>query len=287
MDCTVSIVIPTYNRRHTLVKVIDSYLCQKYVKEIIFVNDGSTDDTGEYLKGLQNEISNPVIRVETHSQKLGAPRARNTGIKVASGDFIMIGEDDVILSEDYVFTLLKCLDETGADIITGRILYNQDGETFDDTINRCNTYKRNVINYWAMSVLHSIPFPRHMEAPFSHALGLGKAKIYKKILFSPDFIAREETDFYIRAGKAGAKLVLCPHTMCFHLPQDKNKGGGWSIGAYKYQYIATRNNNMLINRHYDYMKKWGMKGNKFTFKLIHLLNRARILYKYYRLSAKH
>ena len=57
MDCTVSIVIPTYNRRHTLVKVIDSYLCQKYVKEIIFVNDGSTDDTCEYLKGLQNKIS--------------------------------------------------------------------------------------------------------------------------------------------------------------------------------------------------------------------------------------
>lgn len=287
MDCTVSIVIPTYNRRHTLVKVIDSYLCQKYVKELIFVNDGSTDNTYEYLKTLQSKTAYPVIRIEKHSKNLGLPRARNTGINVATGNYIMMGEDDVVLKEDYVSTLLKCMEETGADIIAGRILYSRNSETFEETVDRCNKYERGVINYWAMSVLHSVPIHGHREVPFFHSIGLGKAEIYKRVLYNPDFIAREETDFYARAGKAGAKLILCPHAMCFHLPQDKGKGGGWSVGAWRYQWVAIKNNNMLIDRHYEYMKKWGMKGNKFTFKLIHFLNRLRILYKYYRFSTKH
>lgn len=282
----VSLVIPTYNRKHTLIKVIDSYLCQGNLKELIFVNDGSTDDTYEYLKSLRASVSNPVIKIENHPKNLGLPRARNTGISIASGDFIMMGEDDVILREDYVSTLVNCLLDSEADIIAGRILYSKNGETLDETIERCNKYKSKIINYWAMSVMHSMPFSEHIELPFFHSIGLGKAEFYKKVLYSPEFVAREETDFYIRAGKEGAKLILCPHTMCFHLPQDKGKGGGWSRGVLKYQNIAIRNNNMLVDRHYDYMKKWGMKGNKITFKLIHLINRARILYKYFRYSTK-
>lgn len=62
---------------------------------------------------------------------------------------------------------------------------------------------------------------------------------------------------------------------------------GWSVRVFKYQRSAIKNNNMLVNRHYEYMKKWGMKGNKCTFKLIHFLNRLRILYKYYRFSTRH
>lgn len=287
MDNKVSLIIPTYNRRHTLVKVIDSYLCQKNLREIIFIDDGSTDETYNYLRELQSGVKYPHIRIERHSNNQGLPSARNTGINVASGDYIMMGEDDVVLEKDYVSALLNCIEETGTDIIAGRILYSQKGETFEETIDRCNRYKRGIINYWAMSVLHSVPVQEHLDVPFFHSIGLGKAEIYKRVLYNPDFIAREETDFYARAGKAGAKLILCPHTMCFHLPQDKVKGGGWSVGAFKYQLIAIRNNNMLINRHYEYMKKWGMKGNKFTFKLIHFFNRFRMIYRYYRFSTKY
>lgn len=283
----VSLIIPTYNRKHTLVKVMDSYLCQSNLKEIIFVNDGSIDDTFKYLKSLQASIkSYPVIRIETHSKNMGLPKARNTGINVANGDYIMMGEDDVVLKEDYVSILLKCMKETGADIIAGRILYCKKDETLEETTKRCDNYNRDLINYWVMSVLHSVPISKHVMVPFFHSISLGKAEIYKKVLYNPEFVAREETDFYIRAGKEGAKLILCPHTMCFHLPQDKGKGGGWSRGVLKYQSIAIRNNNMLVNRHYEYMKKWGMKGNKVTFKLIHLINRTRILYKYFRYSTK-
>lgn len=289
LDKIVSLIIPTYNRKHTLMKVIDSYLCQRNLKEIIFVVGGSTDGTFEYLKSLEVKIKPyPILKIERqHHRNFGLPNARNIGIKVATGEYIMMGEDDVILKENYVSTLLNCLQETGADIIAGRILYSKNGETLDETIERCNKYKSKIINYWAMSIMHSVPFSEHVELPFFHSIGLGKAEIYKKVLYNPDFVAREETDFYIRAGKTGAKLILCPHTMCFHLPQDKGKGGVWRVGIFRYQRIAIKNNNMLIDRHYEFMKEWGMKGNKFTFKFIHFLNRLRILYKYYRYSAKH
>ena len=139
MDKSVSIIIPTYNRKHTLVKVIDSYLYQGNVKEIIFVNDGSTDGTYEHLKRFQTSIkTSPIIKIEGHPIRLGASQARNTGINVATGDYIMIGEDDVVLKEDYISTLLKCIKWTGAGIIAGRILYSKEGESFDETVDRCS-----------------------------------------------------------------------------------------------------------------------------------------------------
>jgi len=197
-----------------------------------------------------------------------------------------MGEDDVILKEDYISTLLECMEETGADIIAGRILYSNKNEIIEETIRRCNNSRRKLINYWVISVLNSVPMAEHVQVPFFHALGLGRAEVFKKILYNPDYHAREESDFYIRAGKEGAKLILCPHTMCFHLPQDRGKGGGWSVGVFKFQYLAIKGNNMLVNQHYAFLKKWGMKGNKLTFKFLHLLNRIRIVYLYLRFSTR-
>ena len=123
--------------------------------------------------------------------------------------------------------------------------------------------------------------------PFLHAISLAKASVCKQIRFDPAFFAREETDFYLRAVTAGYQVVYCPHTTCIHLARDTGGGGGWRVGLLNYQLLATRNNNMLVDRHYDVLKKWGMKGSRATFKFLHLINRIRIVYLYFRHSTKH
>jgi len=281
----VSIIIPTYNRIQTLRKVIDSYLAQACLHELIFVIDGSDDGTREYLEGLAR--LNPVIRIASHGRNLGVSVSRNDGIELATGDCILFGEDDLRLGKDYTSTLLACMERSGADIIGGRIVYNRVGETDEETLQRCNGYDRPLINYWIMSGYYAKRLPGDVEMPFLHAIALVKADVCKRIRFDPAFFAREETDFYLRAVTAGYRVVFCPHTTCIHLPRDTGRGGGWRVGVLNYQLLATKNNNMLVDRHYKVLKNWGMKGNRATFKLLHLINRIRIVYLYFRYSTQH
>ena len=80
----VSIVIPTFNRRHFVADAIESCFCQTYGNcELIVVDDGSTDGTTEFLR----ERYGDRIKLVTQ-QNQGPGIARNSGIGAASGEFI-------------------------------------------------------------------------------------------------------------------------------------------------------------------------------------------------------
>lgn len=284
MDQKVSVIIPTFNRKHTIIKVIHSYMCQAHLHELIFIIDGSTDGTLEYLQ--EQARLHPVIKIQKHKTIQGVSASRNEGIELASGNHILFGEDDVYLKEDYVSTLMSCMEKTGAHIVGGRIFYSRYGEMIQETIQRCKKNRGPLMNYWLMSANYSRLASEPQKMPFLHAISLGKAEVCRKILFDEAFFAREETDFYLRASREGFKIMFCPESICVHLQRDREGGGGWRVGVWKYQYLATINNNKLVDRHLSILKKWGMKGNKFTFKLLHLINRVRILFIYYRFSLR-
>jgi glycosyltransferase involved in cell wall biosynthesis len=85
----VSVVIPTYNQPAFLRKALDSVFAQTFTDyEIIVVNDGSTDDTGEHLKGYGERI-----RLITQENQ-GIGRARNRGMDAASGRYIAFLDHD-------------------------------------------------------------------------------------------------------------------------------------------------------------------------------------------------
>ena len=87
----ISVVIPTYNRRHLLQKAIDSVLTQTYPHfELIVVDDCSTDGTEHFVKSL----SDKRISYTKHKQNKHASASRNTGIKLSKGEFIAFLDDD-------------------------------------------------------------------------------------------------------------------------------------------------------------------------------------------------
>jgi len=97
MENLVSVIIPTYNRADYIVETIKSVLCQTYQKfEIIIVDDGSTDNTGDLIK----LINDPRLKYIYQSNS-GLPASpRNNGIKAAKGDFIaFLDSDDLWLPE--------------------------------------------------------------------------------------------------------------------------------------------------------------------------------------------
>ena len=83
-----SIIIPTYNRSLTIARSLDSVLNQVYkAKEIIVVDDGSTDDTVELVK----KYDSAIYRFQYNQ---GVCSARNLGAEVASGDWLVFLDSD-------------------------------------------------------------------------------------------------------------------------------------------------------------------------------------------------
>lgn len=85
----ISVIIPTYNRQHTLKRAIDSVLLQTYpVKEIIIIDDGSTDDSEHLIK---HEY--PSLRY-LYQPNTGVSAARNLGITSAKHQWIALLDSD-------------------------------------------------------------------------------------------------------------------------------------------------------------------------------------------------
>ncbi len=93
--CTVSVIIPTFNRRDYITIALDSVLAQTYKDyEIIIIDDGSSDDTKEVLKPYRDNLR------YFFQENRGIAPSRNRGIEEARGDYIaLLDSDDYWLPE--------------------------------------------------------------------------------------------------------------------------------------------------------------------------------------------
>ncbi|MCX7001034.1 MAG: glycosyltransferase [Candidatus Sumerlaeota bacterium] len=98
----ISIIIPAYNCEETIVRCVASILHLTWGnKEIIIIDDGSTDATPDILKGYGGDIR--IIR----TPNAGPSRARNIGVREATGEFIAFTDSDCIVAEDWLDELFK------------------------------------------------------------------------------------------------------------------------------------------------------------------------------------
>ena len=90
-EITLSIVIPVYNEINTVLEVIRLVQNQKHKKEIIIVDDNSTDGTKELLQ----EIDAPNIKVLFNEVNRGKGYAIRKGFKYVTGDIVIIQDADL------------------------------------------------------------------------------------------------------------------------------------------------------------------------------------------------
>lgn len=123
-----SVIIPVYNVKDYLEKCVQSVLAQHSDEyEIILVDDGSTDGSGELCDTIA--AKNPhCIRV-IHKPNGGLGDARNVGLEHALGDYLVFLDSDDYIDESMLEELSAQIEQTHADIITFGFRMDKDGDT--------------------------------------------------------------------------------------------------------------------------------------------------------------
>lgn len=116
-----SIIIPAYNEAKTIHLILDKIKLVNLPvdKEIIIVNDYSTDNTEESILNYKNQNPDLNIQYRKHEFNKGKGAALHTGIKEAKGDYIIIQDADLEYDPEEYNILLKPMLNNNADVVYG------------------------------------------------------------------------------------------------------------------------------------------------------------------------
>ena len=174
----ISVIIPVYNVEKFLPYSLERVINQTYKNlEIILINDGSTDGS----KAICEKYAKNDKRIKLLSQKnQGAAVARNTGLEVASGEYIGFVDSDDVISLEFYECLYKLLKETDSDISECASVQISDEDLFN------KNYKFDNINNLEYITTDSLGALNRINSEDIYITGKSIVvwnKLYKKELF--------------------------------------------------------------------------------------------------------
>ena len=110
-----SVIVPVFNEKATVLPLLEKVLAVPIDKEIVIVDDGSTDGTREILRAFQH----PEVRIVFHEKNQGKGAAIRTAVREVRGDITLIQDADLEYSPDEYPRLLKPIEEGVADVVYG------------------------------------------------------------------------------------------------------------------------------------------------------------------------
>lgn len=190
---TVTCVLPVYNGARFLAEALDSVLEQEGVPEldVVVVDDGSTDNTPEILKGYGDRVR--VVRQEN----AGVAAARNRGLAEVSGEFVAFQDADDLWMPGKLRVQLDCFAKNpDIDLCVGLVQ-----------------------NFWMDEVAHEralfegTDFAAPMAA-FGPPLLVARASAFERVgLFDTDLEVGEDNDWFLRAREAGLVEHVVPELL--------------------------------------------------------------------------
>lgn len=194
----ISIVIPVFNQAHFTRICIESLQCNiPEGVEVIVIDNGSSDGTAEHLFGY------PGIRVIKNSKNMGCAFAWNQGVKASIGEWVVIANNDVIFSPNWLDGLLDFADEKNVDIASPAF---REGEYNYDIIEYSKEHAGCMRNVARMGIAQGICF-------------MVRRDVFDKIgFFDENFrIGQyEDADFFRRARSAGFVLGTTGRSFVHH-----------------------------------------------------------------------
>ena len=180
----VSVIIPVYNVSSFIRRNVKALMDQTLEDvEFIFVNDATQDDSVEIIR---EEIENypsrkPYVTILSHELNKGLPAARNTGLAVATGDYIYHCDSDDWVEPDMLEKMLKAAEENNADIVycdfflsfekNERYMSNPSFTTAEDLLKKGFLGGRMKYNVWNKIIKRSLYTKSGLSFPEGHPMG--------------------------------------------------------------------------------------------------------------------
>lgn len=145
----VSIILPVYNVDKYISDCLNSIINQTYSNiEVLVIDDGSPDDSGK----IADEYAMTDSRIKViHKRNGGVASARNTGLKEATGEFVIFVDPDDWISADHVEYLLFLQQKNNADVCMTTKLFTQKGEL------QCKDIRENTISATEAAIMLMSP----------------------------------------------------------------------------------------------------------------------------------
>ncbi|MCR4665492.1 MAG: glycosyltransferase [Paludibacteraceae bacterium] len=204
-----------------MVKRIVPLLVKSKDRQIIVVDNGSTDGTDAYLKGWENEVTTVTL-----DRNYGVAYARNRGIEKATGEWVCILDNDICFEEAAINEMVAYMkSHTDVGLAGCRLLY-PDGVVQDS----CKLYPGVVQKIKNLLCRGRVrySYPEKMDSVFEPVYVIGACQLIRKsvideagLLDENIFYGSEDCDYCLRVKAEGWKVVYLPTMSMVHDCQRK------------------------------------------------------------------
>lgn len=205
----VSAIVPVYNVEEYLEQCVNSLKAQTYTNiEIILVNDGSTDRSGELCQRLAS--TDARIKV-IEKENGGLSDARNFGLEASSGDYVTFIDSDDFVTENYIQRLCQGAVVHGARIVVGEYYRLSEGMFYYHSINDDMEQLSSTAYLDKIFIAETVAFVTAWGKLFERELFNGEFPIR----FPVGYIAEDKFVTYLLAWKADQILYLHESLYCY------------------------------------------------------------------------
>ncbi len=249
-EIKVSIIVPVYNVENYLEECINSIVFQDYSNwELLLIDDGSSDGSASICDKYSN--SDPRI-VTIHQENRGASVARNRGIDLASGKYVMFVDSDDYIENSMLMKMIQAMEEESADLVICG--YARFTESYVDR----RSYSKNPITL----LKSKEEIGKLYTKPETNMFGISIwAKLYRnevlqseKIRFNPSISYEEDCQFNVDYFEKINCAIVLSDVLYYYRQMEISLSKGYKKNTFGFLVAG-------YNRRLDFVKTYAPKAS--------------------------